>query len=155
MAKRRKKDPSPKRPVGRPRSVMTPEIEDAILRTVRLGLHADRAAQAHGVSASTMRSHKKEHPEFRTRLKEAEASAEHGFLARIVRHTETQWTAAAWVLERRFGWVRHEKVAVDSKAQIAHSGSIETGPPVPPSKDLAVDIDKLKALRDELLGDGE
>jgi hypothetical protein len=42
---------------GRPR-VITDEVQEAILRTIRLGLHPDRAAMAHGVSSATMRSFK-------------------------------------------------------------------------------------------------
>lgn len=101
--------------MGRPRSVVTAEIEDAILRTVRLGLHADRAAQAHAVSPSTLRAHRRRNPDFATRLKEAEAAAEQTFLSRILQHTERQWTAAAWMLERRWPqrWRRRDGEQVE------------------------------------------
>lgn len=56
--------------VGRPR-VITDEVQEAILRTIRLGLHQDRAAMAHGVSSATMRSFKRRHPEFAKKVKEA------------------------------------------------------------------------------------
>jgi len=88
--------------MGRPRSTMTPEVEEKILRTVKLGLHAERAAQAHGVMVSAFRSHKRRNPDFAIALKKAESEAEGGFLSRIIKHTEKQWTACAWILERRW-----------------------------------------------------
>ncbi len=99
---------------------MTDDKIDAILRTVRLGLHPDRAAMAHGVTASTMRNHRRRHPEFATAIKEAEAAAEQGFLGRILKHTDKQWTAAAWMLERRWPerWAKRE-VAIDTTKEDA------------------------------------
>ena len=91
-----------KKPVGRPRTEMTPEKVDAVLRAVRMGLHPDRAAEAAGVAPSTMRKHKARNPEFVTALKEAAAEAEKSYLGRIIQHSESQWTAAAWILERRW-----------------------------------------------------
>jgi len=98
--------------MARPRSEMTDEKIEAILRTVRLGLHPDRAAAAHGVSPATLRQHKRRNPEFVTAIKEAEAVAESGFLGRILKHTEKQWTAAAWMLERRWPerWAKREVI---------------------------------------------
>jgi hypothetical protein len=96
---------------------MTDEKIEAILRTVRLGLHPDRAAMAHGVNPGTMRQHKRRNPEFVTAIKEAEAAAEQGFLGRILKHTEKQWTAAAWMLERRWPerWAKREVVIDTTK----------------------------------------
>lgn len=96
MTKRRKK------PMGRPRSAMTDEVIDAILRTVRLGIWPDRAALIHGVNAATMRSHRKRHPDFATALEKAEADAEGMLHSKMIRHMDKQWTAVAWMLERRF-----------------------------------------------------
>ena len=106
--------------MARPRTEMTDDKIDAILRTVRLGLHPDRAAMAHGVTASTMRNHRRRHPEFATAIKEAEAAAEQGFLGRILKHTDKQWTAAAWMLERRWPerWAKRE-VAIDTTKEDA------------------------------------
>jgi transposase len=99
---------------------MTPENIEAILRTIRLGLHPERAAAAHGVTASTMRKHRQRDPEFATAIKEAEAMAEQGFLSRILKHTEKQWTAAAWMLERRWPerWRKRENEETISKADL-------------------------------------
>jgi transposase len=112
VASKRKAKPKAKRPVGRPRTEMTDENIAAILRTVALGVWPDRAAQMHGVSADAMRMHKMRHPEFVTSLEKAEAQAESGFLGKILRHTEKQWTAAAWMLERRWPdrWAKRELV---------------------------------------------
>lgn len=98
---------------------MTDEAIEAILRTIRLGLHPDRAAAAHGITSSTMRHHRRRHPEFATAIKEAEASAERGFLSRLLQHTEKQWTACAWMLERRWPerWAKREHVEVSTKGE--------------------------------------
>jgi hypothetical protein len=111
-------EPTDKPKIGRPR-VMTDEVIEKILGTIRLGLHPDRAAMAHGVSAGTLRSFKKRNPEFARMVKEAEASAEAGFLSRILMHTDKQWTACAWMLERRWPerWAKKEHVEVSTKGE--------------------------------------
>jgi transposase len=95
--------------------VMTAEACAAIVKTVGLGVWPDRAAQIHGVNPATMRAHRARHPSFATALEKAEATAEAGFMAKILRHTEKQWTAAAWMLERRWPdrWAKRE-VVLDS-----------------------------------------
>jgi hypothetical protein len=116
VASKRKAKPKAKRPVGRPRTEMTDENIAAILRHVALGIWPDRAAQMHGVSTSTMRMHKQRHPEFVTALEKAEAQAESGFHGKILRHTEKHWTAAAWMLERRWPdrWAKRDPEPVPS-----------------------------------------
>ena len=115
-SKPKKQSKTPKRPTGRP-PVITPEVIEAILRTIRLGLHADRAAMAHGISPSTLRNYKRRNPSFATQVKEAETGAESTFLSRIMAHTDRQWTAAAWMLERRWPerWAKREVVAPQNK----------------------------------------
>lgn len=81
---------------------MTEEVEQKILKAVALGVWPDRAAEMHGISKGTMRAHRKRNPNFATSVKEAEAKAEASFLGKILRHTDKQWTAAAWMLERRW-----------------------------------------------------
>jgi len=100
-------------------TVMTEEMCAAILKTVKLGLHPERAAEAHGVDPSTMKKHKARNPDFVTRIKEAESGAERGFLGRIIGHTEKQWTAAAWILERRWPerWAKREPTMSESTAE--------------------------------------
>lgn len=108
-----------KRQPGRPRSTMTPETIEAILRAVRLGVWPDRAAAMQGISASTMRNMRKRDPEFATAMKRAEAEAESAVLSRILRAMDRQWTAAAWILERRWSerWAKREHVEVSTKGE--------------------------------------
>lgn len=96
--------------MGRPRSVMTKDAVEAILRTVALGIWPDRAAAMHGIDPAAMRSHKKRHPEFATALEKAEAQAESSIHGKILRHMDKQWTACAWMLERRWPerWAKRE-----------------------------------------------
>jgi hypothetical protein len=99
---------------------MTDENIEAILRGVRLGLHPQRAAQAAGVTVGAYKAHKSRHPEFVASIKEAEAVAEQSFLARILKHTEKQWTAAAWMLERRWPerWRKRDQDEQVTKADL-------------------------------------
>ena len=121
--------------MGRKRTTMSEATCEAILRTIKLGLHPERAAQAHGVSPGSMRSHKNRHPEFATAIKEAEAEAERNFLGRILQHTQRQWTAAAWVLERRFPdrWKRQ-----DGTQEVKLSGNVRSEGPTAPADQKAL-----------------
>lgn len=122
--------------VGRPR-VITDEVQEAILRTIRLGLHPDRAAMAHGISSATMRSFKRRHPEFAKLMKEAEAAAEENYLSRLMLHTDKQWTACAWILERRFPerWAKRDQIEVSTKGEAQQL------------------LDNLQAMKDRTQGD--
>jgi transposase len=141
---------APTKKVGRPADVMTPEKIEAILRAVRLGLHPDRAAQANCVTPSTLRNHRKRHPGFATALKQAESEAESGFLSSIIRHTDKQWTACAWMLERRWPerWAKREPDRVEA-AKVKVRAAQGPTPPAPP--DLAADMQKLAKLSAEIL----
>lgn len=123
---------------------MTKDAEEKILRAVSLGLWPDRAAEMHGISSSSMRAHKKRHPRFATALKEAEAKAEAGIHGKILRHMDKQWTACAWMLERRWAerWAKKEPEVV---ANITTNTTVEapTGPPLPADGDFAGYIAKL------------
>jgi len=104
---------------GRPRSEMTPEAEQKILDAVRLGMWPDRAAEMHGIAKSTMRMHKKRNPHFVTAIKKAEAEAESGVHGRMLRHLDDQWTACAWMLERRWPerWAKRELPPTDAETR--------------------------------------
>jgi hypothetical protein len=120
-----KKAPTKKRPPGRPRDVMTDATIEGILTNVRLGFPPDRAARAEGIDPAAMRKHKQRHPEFVTALEKAEAEAERGYLSRIIQASEKNWTAAAWVLERRWPqtWAKRDPdVQVNVDARPAPSG---------------------------------
>jgi hypothetical protein len=99
---------------------MTPDVEAAILKLVTLGMWPDRAAEATGVNKSSMRWHKRRNQEFATAIKKAEAKAEAGYLSRILRHTEKQWTACAWILERRWPerWAKREAVGPTTEDEL-------------------------------------
>lgn len=103
---------------GRPR-VMTDEVREGILRTIRLGLHPERAAQAYGISARTMRRYRKQDPDFVLLIKEAEAAAESSFLGRMFAHMDRHWQCIAWMLERRWPerWAKREHVEVSTKGE--------------------------------------
>ena len=100
--------------MGRPRTVMTDEAKAKIVKAVRLGLWPDRAAEMHGIRPSSMRNERKRDAEFATALKEAEAQAEASVHGKILRHMDKQWTACAWMLERRWPqrWAKREIVDV-------------------------------------------
>jgi len=89
---------------------MTEENIKAILRAISVGLHPDRAAEAAGVPAGTFRKHKTRDKAFAALIKEAIAKAEESYLGRILMHTDKQWTACAWILERRWPerWAKRE-----------------------------------------------
>ena len=90
---------------------MTPETVAAIVAMVEQGLPPDRAARACGVAGSTLRSRRQRDPDFATAIKRAEAVAEGSFFGRILRHADRNWTAAAWILERRWPdrWRKRER----------------------------------------------
>ena len=118
-----------KRAVGRPRSVMTPEVIETILRHVELGIWPERAARLAGIDGAAMRKHKERHPQFVTDLEKAEAKAEASLHGRMLRAMEDNWTAVAWMLERRFPAryakqdpkviVHNEATALQQASQIA------------------------------------
>ena len=127
---------------------MTPENIEKILRTVELGIWPDRAADMHGISKAAMRQHKKRNPDFVTALKKAEAKAESGVHGKILRHMDKQWTACAWMLERRWPerWGKHPDI------QLQMNQNVETaaGPPQPDDGDLMTYVTKLAEVARDL-----
>ncbi len=91
---------------------MTEEAIENILRTVALGLWPERAARMHSVSLDAFRKWKERHPEFVMALEKAESEAEASIHGKILRHMDKQWTACAWMLERRWPdrWAKREYV---------------------------------------------
>lgn len=101
---------------------MTPENIKAIIAAVSQGLVPKRAAMAVGVNPVTMRNHLRRDRDFATAIKRAEAEAESGLWSRLMLHTEKQWTAIAWMLERRWPerYAKREHIEVgDSAATFA------------------------------------
>lgn len=105
--------------MARPRTVMTDEIKAKIVKAVRLGLWPDRAAEMHGVNKGTFRNERKRDEQFATAIKEAEAQAEASVHGKILRHMDDQWTACAWMLERRWPerWAKREQPLSSSETK--------------------------------------
>ena len=100
--------PPPSRPTGRP-SKLTPELIEAVCKGVRAGLSYKDAAIRAGICEATFhkykaRGEKGEAPfsEFTESLKEAEADLKAELLKTIKAASIESWTAAAWILERKY-----------------------------------------------------
>ncbi len=95
--------------VGRPDG-LTEEVERKILAMVRTGADLAVAAQAAGISRSTLHRWRARGAsegcgrffELDQALHRAEAEAEARLVALIARAGERHWQAAAWILPRRF-----------------------------------------------------
>lgn len=87
---------------GRP-SKYTPERISAILDAIRLGVPRELAARASGINPDTFYTWQKEKPEFSDAVNEAEAKSTLALVAKVQKAaSDGNWTAAAWMLERRF-----------------------------------------------------
>lgn len=86
---------------GKP-SKYTPERVKAILQAIEVGAPYRHAAAAAGIDEDTFTNWKKRHAEFSDAVKEAEAKAITGRLARIRLAEPDHWQAAAWWLERKY-----------------------------------------------------
>jgi hypothetical protein len=128
-----------KQPIGRPRSVMTPKVVEAILRMCARASGPNEPRDWSGIDGAAMRKHKERNPEFVTDLEKAEAHAESSFHSRMLRAMDDNWTAVAWMLERRFPqrYAKQDpKVVVHNEAH-AQAGVAQLGPPVPDSAEFA------------------
>lgn len=75
----------------------------------------------------------------------AAAHAEAGFLGRIIKSADKQWTAAAWILERRFPerWKRRDDLDVSAKIK----GNVSmSGPEAPRGEALASYLEQLSQM---------
>lgn len=88
---------------------LTPKLQERIVGFVRAGAYVETAAAAAGISKETLyswlrRGAADEVPfaAFAEAVEEAQALAEMRDLALIGKAAETEWTAAAWRLERKF-----------------------------------------------------
>lgn len=133
-----------KKKMGRPRSVMTEERTENILRMVKLGLWPQRAAQMVGVDDGTFWCHVKRHKDFASRLAAAEAEAEASCYSRMVRHADRHWQAMAWVMERRWRdrWSKQDPAA---EVTVNVGKQEAAGPVLPPEGELANYIQSLTA----------
>lgn len=95
-------------PVGRP-SKLTPELREKLLDALRTGVPRKFACAKVRIHPSTLcewmvRARRGEQPysEFAEDIKQAEAEAVERSVAHITVAAATNWTAAAWFLERRY-----------------------------------------------------
>jgi hypothetical protein len=81
----------------------SPERVAVIVSAIETGCPAAHAARAAGISDTTFYDWKKEFPEFRDAIAQAESRGMLKRLEAIQKAADSgQWTASAWVLERRF-----------------------------------------------------
>tara|TARA_R100001510_G_scaffold54814_1_gene57937 strand:- start:862 stop:1293 length:432 start_codon:yes stop_codon:yes gene_type:complete len=132
---------------------MTDENIEAILRHVSLGIWPDRAAQLVGIDPAAMRKHKERNAEFVTALEKAEAEAEASLHGRMLRAMDDNWTAVAWMLERRFRdrYAKNEpKLIVNNEAH-AQSAALASGPQMPNPQDFAAQLQQAAQIASEVL----
>tara|TARA_Y100000401_G_C8322545_1_gene226262 strand:- start:276 stop:728 length:453 start_codon:yes stop_codon:yes gene_type:complete len=111
--------------VGR-RSKLTREVQDRIVKGLKLGLTYEHAAAYAGIDRATLyrwlargrrdadNGEKSIFSEFCDAIKESEGLAAAQCMARIVKAAEGgTWQASAWILERRFGYRQHQEVSIN------------------------------------------
>ncbi len=114
--------------MGRP-TRLTKAVREKIIKGIRLGLTYDRAAQLAGIHKSTFYMWKRKglqkkaplYIKFIDELKKAEVEGEAAAISHIVKAAqEGTWTAAAWLLERRFPdrWARIQKLEITWRTEI-------------------------------------
>lgn len=107
--KRVRQADEPRAPVGRP-CLLTPELQERIVKLVQTGNYMETAARAVGISKKTLyewlaRGNKGERPfaEFRAAVEKASGEAETIHVAMLARAAAAGSVAAStWWLERRF-----------------------------------------------------
>lgn len=99
------------------KSKLDDERKAVILESIRAGNYAETAAAAAGISQSTFylwlqkgAAGEPNYSEFSEAVKEAEAIGEQRCVALITKAARRNWTAAAWMLERKHPerWGRRE-----------------------------------------------
>lgn len=137
----------PPRRMGRPSS-LTPEVQARICKGLRLGLKHDLAAQYGGIERTTFYRWMNEGRDEKTPAKRdfyhavKSAESEHAAqsMALILRAAQgqrvecehcggvsedAQWAAAAWMMERRHGYTRTQKVEVEVDAHLQVSSDLD------------------------------
>ena len=138
MEEKEKKD---KNKGGRP-SILTPELIKTICATVKAGNYIETAAAVAGIHKDTLYDWLKKasskggiYAEFSDAIKKALAESEARDVLIISEASKTNWTAAAWKLERRFAERWGRKDHIDFKGEVKqinvqdiikkHEGKIE------------------------------
>jgi transposase len=125
----------PKKKLGRPEK-LTPETQTEIVNALATGVYIETAAATAGISKNTLydwirkgtRLKAKEqltegeekYVAFSDAVKKAMADSEMRDVALIARAAQTNWTAAAWHLERKYPkrWARREFREIDMQGAV-------------------------------------
>jgi transposase len=114
----------------RPKTKLTPELQDKILLHLRLGAYVETAAACAGIHKDTFYEWMKKgahavapYGAFADAVHKAIAESESRDLATVLKASTKSWQAAAWRLERRFPekYGRNDRVKVEAK--IEHDGA--------------------------------
>lgn len=89
---------------------LTPELQQQLIECIEAGLYYSIACDAVGIDVSTFNRWYREgranldekKKAFYLAIKKAKASCAKGALQAIEAHRDKEWTASAWLLERRF-----------------------------------------------------
>jgi len=108
----------PGNPNGQP-TIRTPDRAKRLFAALRQGNSRRAAVAFAGFSHDALEDWMKAEPAFKAAVIKAEHDSERARVATIVRASRFNWTAAAWLLERRFpeDWAKRDKVE--------HTGAIQ------------------------------
>ena len=109
---------------GRP-TVRTPEAERRIFDALRLGLPAEVAAAAAGISRTTFWDWIKEDRQFSDAVLKAASECQARCMLTIQKAAAEHWQAAAWTLERR--WPQHYSLA--ARVEVNGGGDFDRATP--------------------------
>jgi hypothetical protein len=114
----------------RPKTKLTPELQEKILLHLRLGAYVETAAACAGIHKDTFYEWMKKgargqkpYVAFAEAVNKAIAESESRDLATVLKASAKYWQAAAWRLERRFPekYGRFDRMKVEGK--IEHDGT--------------------------------
>ena len=92
----------------------TPEVVEKLLESIADGNYYETAYNCAGIGKDSFFRFLKHNADFSDLVKKAESFAQRKYLKVIENASEKTWTAAAWILERRF----QEKFCVKNKIDI-------------------------------------
>lgn len=108
------------RPTGRP-TKRDPDREAKILDYLRLGLHKETAARNAGIHPATFYEWQARIPEFADAVEKAVSDAEAILVGKIQKAAGEgkNWTAAAWMLERRHPdrWAKTDRLQIQGEVR--------------------------------------
>jgi hypothetical protein len=97
----------------------TDKTVTALLKAIESGLTIDAACRLVGIHRSTWYEWR-EQPELQSAISQAMAKAEAALLATIKTAGQTDWRAAAWILERRWPdtWLKRQEVQAAGQIEV-------------------------------------